>query len=218
MLAVPPRLCAGERSEPLRICAGSGTTPVMSVSSCDVGPAAVPAIAALALPVPMAELDTLVHDVAELLAAVDSVVFDDADFEATVNEPRPVVPKAFVPRPEVPSPEVPTLEVSTLAGPCATVFVEFGIVAAPVAEEFAAAALAAIAVADVEAESALVAVIPDVLTEGHGTCMPFAAPDMTARPPVVVPGDSMSPPPSKVGNVMFVRLAVMHSAGLRVPE
>ena len=72
----------------------------------------------------------------------------------------------------MPSPEVPTLEVSTLAGPCATVFVEFGIVAAPVAEEFAAAALAAIAVADVEAESALVAVIPDVLTEGHGTCMP----------------------------------------------
>jgi hypothetical protein len=50
VLAVPPRLCAGERSEPPRICAGSGTMPVMSVSSRAVGPAAAAVIVVLALP------------------------------------------------------------------------------------------------------------------------------------------------------------------------
>jgi hypothetical protein len=96
---------------------------------------------------------------------------------------------------------------------------EFGVVAALLAEELAAALPVAVADIDVEAESALTAaMIPDVLTEGQGTCVPFAAPDVTGRPPMVVPADSASPPPSKVGNMVVARFPVVHGGGLGVSE
>jgi hypothetical protein len=199
VLAVPPRLCAGERSAPPRICAGSGTMPVRSTSSCEVGATAAAVIVVLAPPVAMPAPDVLAQDVPELLAAVDSVVFDDVDGAAAVDEPRPVVPRAAVPR----------LEVPRLAIPCTTVLGEaFEAVSG---EAFVAVSLCAVAVADagVEAELALaVAAIPDGLTVGQGNSAPLVALDVPGgRPLIVVPTESVSPPPSKVGRADVPGLA-----------
>jgi hypothetical protein len=173
--------------------------PARSVSSCEVGATAAKFIVALAPPVAMAEPGVLAQDVAELLAAVDSVVFDDANAEVAVDEPRPAVPRAAVPRLEVPRLAIPC---TTLAGE------EFG--AAP-GEAFVAMPLSAVAIADIEVTAKLVlavAVIPDVLTIGHGTSAPLSALDAPGgRPLIVVPTESVKPPPSKVGRADVPELA-----------
>jgi hypothetical protein len=183
--------------------------PVMSVSSRAVGPAAAAVIVVLALPAAMPGPDALAQDVPELLAAVDNVVFDDADCEVAVDEPRLVVPRAAVPRLDVPRPAIPC---TTISGE------EFG---AAAGGEFAAGLVAG-AVADVDVEAALalvVVVIPDVLTDGQGTCMLLAVVDAAGgRPLIVVPTDSVNPPPSKVGNTVVAGFPVVHGAGLGVPE
>jgi hypothetical protein len=147
----------------------------------------------------MTEPDVLAQDVPELLAAVDSVVSGDADVEAAVDEPRPVVPRAAVPR----------LEVPRLAIPCTTVSGEaFGAVPS---EAFLAVPSGAVAVADDSIETELVlavAAIPDGLTVGQGISAPLVALDLPrGRPLIVVPTESVSPPPSKVGKADVPGLA-----------
>ena len=81
-----PRLCAGERSEPLRDLRriGHNARHVRLILRRRAGGCACHrGIGATGLH--GGARQALVHDVAELLAAVDSVVFDDADFEATVR-------------------------------------------------------------------------------------------------------------------------------------
>ena len=63
-----------------------------------------------------------------------------------------------------------------------------------------------------------VAVIPDVLTDGQGTCMPLAPDAAGGRPLIVAPTDRVNPPPSKVGNIVVAGFPVVHGAGLGVSE
>jgi hypothetical protein len=180
--------------------------PVRSVSSCEVGATAAAVIVVLAPPVALPEPDVLAQDVPELLAAVDSVVFGDADGEVAVDEPRPVVPRAAVPR----------LEVPRLAIPCTTVSGEaFGAVPS---EAFVAVPPGAVAVADVGVEAELVlavAAIPDGLTVGQGTSAPLMALDVPGgRPLIVVPTESVNPPPSKVGKADVPGLAIEQGAAM----
>jgi hypothetical protein len=178
--------------------------PVRSVSSCEVGARAAAVIVVLAPPVAMPEADVLAQDVPELLAAVDSVVFGDADGEAAVDEPRPVVPRAAVPR----------LEVPRLAIPCTIVSGE-GFGAVP-SEAFVAVPPVAVADVGVEAELVLaVAAIPDGLTVGQGTSAPLVALDVPGgRPLIVVPTESVNPPPSKVGRADVPGLAIEQGAAM----
>jgi hypothetical protein len=147
----------------------------------------------------MPEPGVLAQDVPELLAAVDSVVFDDANAEVAVDEPRPAVPRAAVPRLEVPRLAIPF---TTVPGE------EFG--GAP-GEAFVAMPLGAVTIADVEVAAKLVlavAAIPDVLTVGHGTSAPLLALDApVGRPLIVVPTESVNPPPSKVCRADVAELA-----------
>jgi hypothetical protein len=181
--------------------------PDRSVSSCDLGPVAAD-IVVPAPPVAMAEPEVLAQYVPELLAAVESVVFAATNGKAAVDEPRSVVPRAPVPR----------LEVPRLAIPCTTApGEEFG---AAGDEEFAAPVLFAVAVDNVDVETELVVAvvaIPDVLTVGHGSCVPpvaLYAPG--GRPLIVVPMESGSPPPSKVGKASVLGLGI--EQGAAVPE
>ena len=166
-----------------------------------------PVVAALAVPLAVPDPDVLAQDVEEPVAAVERVVFDDADCEVVDNEPRPVA------RPTVPSPPVPR---PTMLRPAVS-GEEFAVVV-PELDDTEEDDEEAVALDGVTVLEFAELMTPELLTELHGADVLIPALEVPGRPDMLELGERLTPPPSKVGSAAVPGFPLGQGAGFTVPE